>query len=326
MNPNDARTLAWYRLFRVEGLGAVRLQRIHAAFRRAQREIEEIFRMRSSSLRQLLPDTSPAVIEAIRESDPDQAEGELADWSEQGIQVIHLEHAGYPALLRQRLGRQAPALLFCKGYLRLLQADGIAVVGARKASPQGLGWAGQFAGALALAGWNVISGFARGIDLAAHQGALRQDGTTSIVLSMGLLDFGRQVGREEFDWERNGLAVSQFHPGAKWQVGNAMARNRTIVGLARAVIVVESGPEKSENGKGSGTFATAQTALRLRVPLFVVDPQAFEQPPRGNAALLEDGGRLLDPADGIDPVLRSLQPQPAAPSDEPSRDASLFDE
>jgi DNA processing protein len=125
-------------------------------------------------------------------------------------------------------------------------------------------------------------------------------------LSEGILHFkpGDEL-RELNGWERKALVLSQFEPFTRWKASNAMARNKLICALARAVIIVESGPERNEEGKMSGTFNTGMTALQMDIPLFVVNyslPQAhlpivsnIDVPftPEGNRVLIEKGGKPL---------------------------------
>ena len=83
------------------------------------------------------------------------------------------------------------------------------------------------------------------------------------------------------------LAISQFSPETKWLARNAMARNKLICALSKAVVVIESGAERDGKGKMSGTFDTGKTAIKMKLPLFVADPEYFNEPPKGNADLIE---------------------------------------
>ena len=142
---------------------------------------------------------------------------------------------------------------------------------------------------------NVVSGYAKGIDSAAHLGALTAEGTTTLVLPYGIKELRQKTAFREFDWKRDVLAVSQFNPDARWLARNAMARNKLVCALSKAVIVIASGPERDARGKMSGTFNTAKTALGMNVPLFVFDPVCFDKPPQGNAELIAmDGSSPLD--------------------------------
>jgi predicted Rossmann fold nucleotide-binding protein DprA/Smf involved in DNA uptake len=141
---------------------------------------------------------------------------------------------------------------------------------------------------------NVISGFARGVDLQAHLGALQAGGTTSIVLANGILEFSPGQLAGEFDLEREAVVISQFAPKEIWRARNAMTRNHLVCGLARAVVVIEAGKEKDAEGKMSGTFAAAQSALEKQVPLFVIQPTSLEAAPPGNATLIDRSAIPID--------------------------------
>ena len=96
-----------------------------------------------------------------------------------------------------------------------------------------------------------------------------------MVLPYGIKELRQKSAFSEFDWQRDVLAVSQFDPDVKWLARNAMARNKLVCALSKAVVVIESGPEKDSQGKMSGTFNTAQTALSMNLPLFVLNPNAL---------------------------------------------------
>lgn len=156
----------------------------------------------------------------------------------------------------------------------------------------------NLAGELAGKGINIVSGYAKGVDSAAHLGALEAEGTTTLVLSNGIKHLRQKRAFKEFNWDQDVLAVSQFDPDTPWQAWNAMARNQLVCTLSNGVVVIESGPERDTQGKMSGTFNTAKTALDLNRPLFVLDPNCLDAPPKGNKTLIELGGHRLDP----DPV------------------------
>ena len=99
------------------------------------------------------------------------------------------------------------------------------------------------------------------------------------------------------------LAVSQFDPDTTWQAWNAMKRNQLVCALSKAVVVVESGPERDAQGKMSGTFNTAKAALDLNLPLFVVNPSCLDNAPKGNADLIALGGYRLNPTDGAKEIV-----------------------
>jgi DNA processing protein len=200
--------------------------------------------------------------------------------------------------------------IYYLGSLKLLKrAKKVAIVGSRNASEWALRCARLIAREFGRRGVVIVSGYARGIDSEAHKGALEgKRGATVIVLPEGLLEFKPNKLEGIPNWRKRTLVLSQFAPHEKWKASNAMKRNEVICALSDAVIVVEAGPERDENGKMSGSFQAGKTALKLGVPLFVIIPEPGQLPfddgsilnvPVGNAKLAEEGAISLpiDPKD-----------------------------
>lgn len=316
--------LCWYSLFCVKGLGPKRLHAIYKALKEADIGVDEIVDMDAARLQNLLPHFSESLQEAILQIDRSLVQQEYEQLLEADIEAIHLGHEEYPAIVTQRMQDSAPPLLFCHGPAQLLAKDSIAVVGSRSASEKGLELASRFGTELALAEKNVISGYAKGIDSQAHWGALRKEGTTTIVLSSGILDFSPKKDWEDVNWSADVLVVSQFHPRQKWNAGNAMIRNKLVCALSQAVIVIEAGAERDDDGKMSGTFDAGKTALDMRVPLFVVSPRAFENPPAGNEILFQRGGIEIGEDGGISSVIKYLEEVPVPAAQQGGESGQLF--
>ena len=210
----------------------------------------------------------------IRAEDSDKAYTEYEQFKMQGVEFIYPRHPDFPPHLLEI----AP-MLFIKGQRKLLTSVGIAIVGSRNVSDKGIRVTQELAAKLANAGLNVVSGYAKGVDSEAHLGALAAEGTTTMVLPYGIKELRQKSVFREFDWQRDVLAVSQFDPGVKWLARNAMARNKLVCVLSKAIVVIESGPERDSQGKMSGTFNTAKAALGMNLPLFVLDPRCFDNPP-----------------------------------------------
>ena len=103
------------------------------------------------------------------------------------------------------------------------------------------------------------------------------------------------------------LAVSQFDPDTKRSMWYALARNQLVCGLSKAVVVIESGPpSRIAHGKMRGTFYTAKAALDLNLPLFVLNPNCLDDPPKGNADLIALGGYSLDSVDGAAEIVECI--------------------
>lgn len=192
----------------------------------------------------------------------------------------------YPKKLQEVLGSKAPEQLYYKGNLSLLDMKGVGFCGSRSASEQGLETAADCAGQIAAEHLTIISGNAPGIDRKAHIAALKSGGYTIFVLPEGIEHFSvKKELKDIWDWERV-LVISTYPPKAPWQTYQAMDRNKIIVALSDAMIVIEAG----EKG---GTMEAGKATLRLHRPLYVVEYQNNENA-LGNAYLLQKGAfRLL---------------------------------
>lgn len=203
---------------------------------------------------------------------------------------------GYPAAL---LGlADPPAALHVRGILP--ERDrAVAIVGARAATPYGRRIAGTLAGDLARLGFAVVSGLARGIDAAAHLGALEAGGPSVAVLPGGLdaIVPVEHRGLAERLAERGAL-VSEWASGPPRFRGAFVTRNRIIAALSAATVVVEA-------GEASGALATAAAARALGRPVLAVPADVDRPTSRGTHALLRSGARLCEEAAD---VLAALAP------------------
>jgi DNA processing protein len=192
------------------------------------------------------------------------AAGEAASLLDQsGATMLLPWHSDYPPRLVESLDGGAPPVLFGFGNFAVTDALQVAICGSRKPGPVTLNAVGNLATKLASRHATVVSGYAQGVDLAAHTAALQAGGQTIFVLPTGILNFQlRTVLRELVD-ESNSLALSEFQPRAGWTIYNAMQRNRTICGLVDSVVAAGVGDK-------GGTREAARTALKLGVPLFVL--------------------------------------------------------
>ncbi len=181
--------------------------------------------------------------------------------------------------------RKARTLYFA-GSLSLLTKPAIGFCGSRKSSQKGLDAVRDCCEQAALNGVVVVSGNAAGIDLAAHSTALASGGSTILVIPEGIRRFRvRKEMRDVWDWTRV-LVVSQFEPDAPWSVFRAMERNELIIGLSRAMVVVEAG----ETG---GTVSAGRAALKAGKPLYVAVYENMPVNAPGNDLLLGMGGKRL---------------------------------
>jgi DNA processing protein len=192
----------------------------------------------------------------------------------------------YPAQLREI--PDAPEVLYVRGRIERGDALAVAVVGARRATPYGVGVAESLSAELGARGVTVVSGLARGIDSAAHRGALRGGGRTIAVLGCGADTIyppdNRPLAREI---EARGAVVSQFAPGTPALPHHFPIRNRVIAGLSLGVLVVEA-------AERSGALITARLAAELGREVMAVPGRVTSEASRGAHALLRDGAALVE--------------------------------
>jgi DNA protecting protein DprA len=221
---------------------------------------------------------------------------------QKGVTVLVRGQAGYPGRLNEVLGETAPPILYVLGRTELFQTPSVSFCGSRKASEKGLKVAEDSSRLLAGEQFNVISGYAHGVDLAAHKGALEAGGTTTIVLAEGILHFRTKEQLQDVlgdDPLARALVVSEFPPRLPWKAHNAMTRNRTICGLSNAMVVIESGLE-------GGTFEAGKTSLDLKLPLFCVEYAETVPSAAGNPYFLQHGAISLKRARNGQPNLSKL--------------------
>lgn len=219
----------------------------------------------------------------IRATDIDRVENELYALTEEGVFVVTLDDADYPHNLAQL--DDAPPVLFIRGALRPEDERAVAIVGTREASEHGRTIAGQLAQGFAERGFTVVSGLARGIDTAAHLGALEAQGRTLAVLGSGIRVIHPRENTLLAEKVANGYGavLSEFHPNTPPRGTTLMTRNRLISGLARGVIVVEAAP-------GSGSLDTAKRAQKQKRQVFAVQGGGA-----GVDDLLRAGTQAIDP-------------------------------
>ena len=223
----------------------------------------------------------------------------------------------YPAMLSEI--SDAPPLLWALGQTALLQRPMIALVGARNASSLGTRMAKRLAQDLSDAGFAVVSGLARGIDTAAHHGAL--NGGTIAVLAGGIdVVYPAENADLANEIKQKGLILSEMPIGLQPQAKHFPMRNRIISGLAKAVIVVEAAAK-------SGSLITARNALDQARDVLAVPGHPFDARAAGCNLLLRDGATLVRNAtDVIEAVGSADEPVPELPlAPPPAADRSLRD-
>ena len=211
----------------------------------------------------------------------------VESWSSRGIWVLSRTDDGYPRRLLERLGSSAPPILYGAGDHALLSGGGLALVGSRDLDDEALAFTHRLASLCARQGIPVVSGGARGVDVAAVTSALRNDGQAIGVLPNNLAGATRGANRDALI-EGTLVLVSPYDPDTHFSIGNAMGRNKVIYALSDWALVVHSSFERG------GTWAGAVENLKHRTaPLFV---RSGSTAPQGNRRLIERGGIPL-PAD-----------------------------
>ena len=298
----------WFRLFKTRGIGHKLLVSI-AKILEAENLKPEMLPLNQSDLSQQFPKLAKILNGKIRTEDREKVSAAYKQLKEEGIDIIYPGHPNFPPHLLEI----AP-VLFVKGQQKRLMSDNVSIVGARNVSDKGIRIARKLAGDLAGEAINVVSGYAKGVDSEAHLGALEAEGTTTLVLPNGINQLRQKNAFKKFNWDQDVLTVSQFDPDTKWIARNAMVRNKLVCALSKAVVVIESGPERDAQGKMSGTFNAAKTALDMSLPLFVVNPNCLDNPPKGNEKLIELGGYSLDPVNGAEVIAKQISVKTEEPA------------
>jgi DNA processing protein len=231
----------------------------------------------------------PEAVESIvlRDRHPDAAAEVERVREIVGAEVLPLDDGAYPALLREI--PDPPVTLYVRGRWReCLEAPCVGVVGSRRCSTYGQNAAQSFSRDLAARGVTIVSGLARGIDAAAHRGALEAGGRTAAVLGTGLDEVYPRDHRRlaEEILERGGALVTQFPLGTPPVAENFPYRNRIISGLSLGVVVVEA----SEN---SGSLITARLALEQGREVYAVPGNITSRNSFGTNFLIKGAGAKL---------------------------------
>lgn len=252
---SDRDAIAWAAIAGVKGIGPAAVRRIvvgldgePAGVLLDLEERDLLARLQGFGAK---PETAAAIRQAL--SDPRPLD------TLPGVAVIHPDSAEYPRELHPR--RPLPALLYTRGPAHLLQQPSVAVVGSRDASATDLELTRAVAKSLALRGFNVVSGHARGVDHQAHAGALQAEGTTTAVLAEGLGQLKPRDGLEDSN-PGSLLFVSEFRHDERWRPRQAMRRNATMRGLVRGVIATRC-------GQSGGTREMVEKSAASDLPVLV---------------------------------------------------------
>ena len=300
----------WIALRWVEGVGHVGFKALLSAFGSPRQVFDAPL-----SMIKAVPGIGAKAAHQIKDfSVWEKVEKEIDCARRAGVHIVTLQDPLYPPRLACIYDN--PAYLYVKGSLRDDDIN-IAFVGSRTASAHGLFTTERLCRELALRGATIVSGMARGIDSAAHRGALAGRGRTIAVLGCGL-DIVYPPENEKLfnDIAANGAVISEFPFGAPPNAPNFPARNRIISGLSLGVVVVEAGEK-------SGSLITARIALEQGREVFAVPGSIDVSGSRGTNKLIKQGAKLIE---NIDDILEEILPQtvrmPASVKPHASRDGA----
>ncbi|QDT02416.1 hypothetical protein K227x_07920 [Rubripirellula lacrimiformis] len=240
----------------------------------------------------------PKVITAIRSAKDTIDVDAIAHWCRrERVEIVSDESDHYPRMLSDL--PDAPPILFVDGQVIEEDEIAVAIVGTRHATVYGLKQAEHLAYSLSRAGVTVVSGLARGIDAAAHEGAMAGGGRTIAVLGSG---HGQIYPKEHQGMAKavaaHGAVISEYPPYAKPRAGMFPQRNRIIAGLALATLVVEA-PDRS------GALITARIAMEQNREVLAVPGPVTSRASRGCNQLIRDGAKLIQ---SVDDILEELGP------------------
>ena len=233
----------------------------------------------------------------------DKAEREIEAVQKLGGRYLSVGHGLYPRSLAEM--EDAPPLITVKGNLALLDRPMVAIVGARNASAAACRFARGLAHDLGQEGVTIVSGLARGIDSAAHDGSL-DSGTVAVIAGGIDVYYPPENQARQDDIAARGLLIAEMPPGTEPRARHFPYRNRIIAGLAIGTVIVEAAPK-------SGSLITARLAAEagrevMAVPGSPLDPRA-----QGCNQLIRDGATLVQSAADVLEAIRGLNGKVASP-------------
>lgn len=288
---------AWLTLQAIEGVGDRTLVKLVQAFGSPQAVLaasaQDLVRMSGS------PDLANSVQRGIETKIRHQIDRQVAAVERLRIRVLTLFERGYPE--RLRMIADPPPLLYLSGTPSEDHEVAIAIVGGRRATPAGRMVTEEIARELAAAGVTIVSGLARGVDAAAHRGALAGHGRTIAVLGCGIdRTYPPEHEALRRSIEAQGAVISELPIGSSPQSHHFPRRNRIISGLSLGVLVSEAAVE-------SGSLITAKLALEQGRDVFAVPGSVKDASCRGSNGLIKEGAKLIERAqDILDEILPQM--------------------
>ena len=294
-NPEQIRP--WLMLKMLPGLGDIALYPLlqtlgspERVFGAAPDELMKIGSCSSSQIQTIIQGPDHAVQQAV-----DQ---ELRNLERSNIELLSCVDPAYPSMLHTI--HDPPILLYMTGNMRTFEAPSLAIVGSRRANHLGTRVTEQFSQELASMGFIIVSGLARGIDAAAHRGALAGGGETIAVLGCGIdRTYPPEHASLRESIEANGVILSEFPLQSPPHAYHFPKRNRIISGLSLGVLVTQATAK-------SGSLITARLAAEQGREVFAVPGSVKDEQSRGPHELIKQGAKLVDQ---VHDILEELAPR-----------------
>lgn len=275
------------RLLRSPNIGPVSYRQLIARFGTAAAALDA------------LPDLASRGRGPYRPASPDSIEREVAAVRRAGARYLFHDQPDYPALLAEL--DTAPPIVTCRGHLALANAPCVALVGARNASAAAVKLARDFGAGLAEAGFTVVSGLARGIDGAAHEGAFPR--TIGVIASGIDITYPPQHRELQERIAAEGLLIAEQPPGTEPRGRHFPSRNRIIAGLASGTVVVEAAPQ-------SGSLITARLAGEAGREVMAIPGSPLDARALGCNQLIREGAVLVQTPEEVVELLQSFTGAP----------------
>ena len=281
---------AWLRLLETPGVGRESARRLLASFGSP----EAVLSAPSAQRREVTPGRAASALDAAPDGLAALVERTWA-WlhtdDSAPRRILCLGDPHYPPTLLE--SADPPLLLYLRGRIDRLAQRGVAIVGSRNPTPQGLDNARAFARSLSEHGWVVISGLALGIDAAAHEGALQGPSGTIAVVGTGLDEtYPRRNQKLAHRIAGDGLLMSEYALGTPALPANFPVRNRIIAGQARGTLVVEAALQ-------SGSLITARMAVESGREVFAIPGSIHSPQSRGCHHLIKQGAKLVETVEDL---------------------------
>jgi DNA processing protein len=285
----------WLQIIRADGVGAITFGKLLTYFGTIE-AIHEASINKLAGVEGIGEKTAGKIFQSKNSFD---AEKEISLADKAGVCIISISDSRYPALLKKIY--DPPPVIYVKGDIQPSDNLAVAIVGSRGCSHYGSEQASRFAHLLASAGFTIVSGMARGIDSAAHSGALSANGRTIAVQGCGLSKIFPPENKELFAKIcANGACISELPMEYEPLAENFPPRNRIIAGLSLATIVIEAMPR-------SGALITAQAALENNREVMAVPGRADSPLSKGPHKLIKQGAKLIESVEDVIETLEFLQ-------------------